>query len=223
MPYPKDNLFYGFDLDVKQKDYIDSMYDNQLTIVNAKAGTGKTTLAVAMAHVLNMKLMYIFAPVQEAMMGFRPGNQSAKEFDYLAPLYSALIEIGENPAQVIYCDEFSHDTVRGKEMALFEKKGKTWVYPKSHTFARGTNISNRFVIIDEAQNFTKNDLKKVLTRIHDNCKVVLIGNTAQIDLKNKYDSGFEGYLNYFYQKPYCKVCILDKNYRGILAQDADNA
>ena len=223
MPYPEKRMFYDFKLDEDQKKYVDSMYDNQLTIVDSKAGTGKTTLAVGMAYALGMKLVYVFAPVQETTMGYRPGTQKEKESDYLSPLHSALIDININPSGAIYDEELARDPVKGKEMLRLAKEGKCWVFPKSHTFVRGTNIRNRFVIIDEAQNFTKSDLRKVLTRIHDDCKVVVIGNVAQIDLKDPKQSGFEFYSDYFAQKDYCSICELTQNYRGQLAQDADNA
>ena len=77
MPLPEDNLLYGFapKLTDEQRRYVDSIFDNQLTIVNAKAGTGKTTIAVACAAVIGKPLTYIFAPVAERTMGFRPGSQ----------------------------------------------------------------------------------------------------------------------------------------------------
>lgn len=107
MPLPGNNLLYGYapKLTEEQRRYVDSIFDNQLTIVNAKAGTGKTTLAVACAAVIGKPLTYIFAPVAERTMGFRPGSQSEKEAEYVEPLKDALLEIGENPSKVIYDEE----------------------------------------------------------------------------------------------------------------------
>lgn len=221
MPLNKDCMFYNLDLDDLQRAYVDSMIDNQLTIVEARNGTGKTFLSVATAKLLQMKLVYIFSPVQEGKMGYRPGSQTDKELEYLAPLHSALIELDENPSLAIYNEELARDPKLGKEIMKFAKEGKSWVFPKSHTFVRGSNIKNRFVVIDEAQNFTKKELKKVLTRIHDDCKVVMIGNKDQIDLEDPSTSGFTGYMEYFRNKEYCNVCNLTKNYRGQLAKDAD--
>lgn len=213
MPLPKGNLLFGFEpkLTDEQREYVDSIFDNQLTMVNARSGTGKTTLAVACARIIDKPLVYIFAPVEEGVMGYRPGTQSEKEREYLQPLKDALLEIGENPAQVIHSDE--------NPEAL--KTGRVWVYPKSHVFARGTNIKESVVIIAESQNFTKGELRKVLTRIHDSCTVVLEGHTGQCDLDDPGLSGFLPYIEHFRDKPYAQLCELSWNFRGRLANDAD--
>ena len=215
MPLPKSaELFFGLGpkLTDEQRVYVDSIFDNQLTIVNARSGTGKTTIAVAAAKIIGKPLVYIFSPVEEGAMGFRPGTQSEKEREYTLPLRDALLEINENPTQVIY-DEENPDA---------QKKGHVWVYPKSHVFARGTNIKDSTVIISESQNFTKSELRKVLTRIHDSCTVILEGHTQQCDLKSDTLSGFQPYIDHFRDKPYAKVCELSWNFRGRLANDADS-
>lgn len=224
MSMPEDTMFYGLKptMTEEQIEYVNSIFDNQLTIVNAPAGTGKTTLAVGAAKMLGMKLVYIFAPTQEGEMGYRPGSQTEKEREYIAPLMGALMDINENPNQVIFNEDLAHDPKAGKEMMKWEKEGKCWCYPRSHTFARGINIENKFVIIDEAQNFTTSELRKVLTRIHDSCKVVIIGHTGQCDLRNPEKSGFKPYIDLYRNKKYVKICILNKNFRGQLAQDADS-
>lgn len=205
------DLFFGFSpkITAEQKTYVDSIFNNLLTIVNAKSGTGKTTLAVASAKLLGKPLLYIFNPVEEGKLGFRPGTQEEKEDDYLQPLRDALLEINENPSVVI------------KRENVSDKAGKTWVEAKSHIFARGTNIKDKTVIIDEAQNWTKDQLKKILTRIHDSCKVIVIGHTGQIDLDKHNDSGFQFVINHFKDKSYVNVCTLTVNFRGVLATDAD--
>ena len=214
MPLPKDNLLFGFapKLTDEQKEYVDSIFDNQLTIVNAKAGTGKTTLAVACAKVLQRDLIYIFSPVEEKSLGHTPGTIEEKESKYIVPLRDALLEIGEDPDRAIQ-SETNIENI---------KNGNAWVKPMSHVFARGINIKgNKMVIIDEAQNFTRGELKKVLTRIHDDVKVVMIGHDGQCDLKNPEKSGFIPYLEHFRNEPYAKVCTLTKNFRGRLANHAD--
>lgn len=213
MPLPKDNLLFGFEprLTDEQREYINSIFDYRFTIVNAKAGTGKTTLAVAVAKILQQPLYYIFSPVEERTMGFRPGDQREKEASYITPLRDALLEINESPDIAIY----------NPEKPELLKNEKTWVYPMSHVFARGINIKDKVVIIDEAQNFTRGELKKVLTRIHDDCKVIMIGHDGQSDLPNPNRSGFVPYIEHFKTEPYVKLCKLTQNFRGELAGHAD--
>ena len=222
MGLPRNNLLFGFGpkLDEYQKIYVDSIFNNQLTIVNAPAGTGKTTLAVACAKIIGMDLLYVFAPVEENKMGFRPGTQMEKEGNYLGPLQSALLEIGENPMNCLYNEDRATDPKMGKETMRLVKEGSIWVYAKSHIFARGTNIKNKFLIIDEAQNFTKCELKKLLTRVHDDVRIVMSGHLGQCDI-NPSASGFAEYIEFFRNKDYCQICELKKNFRGKLATDAD--
>ncbi len=214
MPLPKNNLFFGYasKLTNEQKDYVDSIIDNQLTIVNARAGTGKTTLAVMAARFLERELVYIFSPVEEKTLGYTPGTVEEKEAKYIVPLKDALMEINEDPERsLVYEDNV--DNV---------KNGNAWVQAMSHTFARGTNIKGKkVVIIDESQNFTRGELKKVLTRVHDDCKIVMIGHDGQIDLKDSSKSGFIPYLEHFKGEDYAKVCDLTINFRGRLAKHAD--
>lgn len=213
MPLPKDNLLFGFasKLTHEQKEYVDSIYDNQVTIVNACAGSGKTTLAVAVAKVLKKELLYIFSPVEESVLGFTPGDVFDKESKYTTPLKDALLEINEEPDRAIV----SKDNIQNI------KNGTAWVTPISHVFARGTNIKNKFVILDESQNFTRGELKKVLSRIHDDCKVVIIGHDKQCDLKNPAKSGFVPYIEHLRNEDYVKICKLTRNFRGRLATKAD--
>lgn len=214
MPLDKDHLFFGYGhkLTEEQREYVDSIIDNQLTIVNAKAGTGKTTLAVLTARYLRRELIYIFSPVQERVLGYTPGSIQDKERKYIVPLRDAIIEANENPDKVIAFEDNIENI----------KNGNAWVRVMSHTFARGINIKgNKLVVIDEAQNFTREELKKVLTRIHDDVKVVMIGHDGQSDLKEPSKSGFLAYLEHFKNEPYAKVCKLTKNFRGVLATKAD--
>ena len=211
--YDPNGMFFGYGpiMTDEQRGYVESMFTKQLTIVDAKSGTGKTTLAVAAAKLIGLDLVYVFAPVQENKMGFRPGTQKMKEVEYHQPLVDALLEIGENPSQVIY-DEENIDNA---------KNGNVWVYPKSHIFARGTNIQECVVIIDEAQNFTRGELKKLLTRIHDAAHVIIIGHRNQCDLPDPKKSGFVPYMEHFRNEDYVGIHELTKNFRGRLAQHAD--
>lgn len=219
------SMFYGLEetLTTEQEQYLDSIMSNRLTISNSVSGSGKTTLAVAMAHFQQKKLLYIFFPVEESEMGFRPGTQEEKESAYHGPLIDALTKIGENPNFAIKHEE---EDVQWNSMASKSPKSKKepWVEAKSHIFLRGTNIGedgDTVIIVDEAQNGTKHQLKKILTRIHDKATVIVIGHTGQIDLKNQKDSGFERLIEHFSNKSYAKLCNLTKNFRGQLSRDAD--
>jgi phosphate starvation-inducible protein PhoH len=208
MPLPKSaELFYGLKLDEYQKEYADSIFDNQLTIVNAKAGTGKTSIAVGCAKIIGKPLYYIFSPTQEKVLGYLPGSLEDKEYHYTAPLHDALLEIGENPQQAIYNEK--------------EPKNSAWVYTKSHTFLRGTNLKDCTIILDEFQNYDIHSAQKTLTRIHDSCTVIISGHTGQIDLPKNVQSGFEPYMRLFKDKDYCRIIELKKNYRGRLSNDSD--
>lgn len=213
MPLPKDNMLFGFaeKLTDEQRIYVDSIFDNQLTIVNAKSGTGKTTLAVACAKLIGKPLVYTFSPVEEGALGFTPGSVEEKESKYFQPLLDALIEIREDPRFAIKSE---------KNPDLINEGA--WITAKSHTFVRGTNIKDSTLIIDEAQNFTRGELKKLLTRVHSSTNVIIIGHDKQIDLKDPKKSGFVPYLEHFADEPYCKTVELTKNFRGELAQKADD-
>ncbi len=212
MPLPDGNMLFGFadKLTDEQREYVDSIFDNQLTIVNAKAGTGKTTLAVACAKIIGKPLIYTFAPVEERALGFTPGTTEEKESKYIQPLLDALVEIRED-ARFAIKSEKNPDLIN---------EG-AWITAKSHTFVRGTNIKDSTLIIDESQNMTRGELKKLLTRCHDSTTIIMIGHDEQIDLKDPKKSGFRPYIEHFRGEPYCNIVELSINFRGRLAQHAD--
>lgn len=213
MPLPENNLLFGFEpkLTDEQREYVNSIFDNQFTIANARSGTGKTTLAVACAKLLGKPLIYTFSPVEEGSLGFTPGTVEEKESKYIQPLIDALIEIREDPRFAIKSEKNPEIINNG-----------AWITAKSHTFVRGTNIKNSTLIIEESQNFTRGELKKLLTRCHDSTTVIMIGHDKQIDLKDPRKSGFAPYIEWFQNEPYCKIIELNTNFRGRLAQHADN-
>ncbi|MBA9027552.1 PhoH family protein [Peribacillus huizhouensis] len=212
MPLPTNNMLFGFEskLTDEQRAYVDSIFDNQLTIVNAKSGTGKTTLAVACAKLIGKPLIYTFSPVEEGAMGYTPGSVEEKESKYIQPLLDALVEIREDPRFAIKSEKNPDIINEG-----------AWITAKSHTFVRGTNIKESTLIIDESQNMTKGELKKLLTRVHDSTTVIMIGHDKQIDLKDPKKSGFAPYIEHFRDEPYANVLRLSINFRGKLAQHAD--
>lgn len=210
-----DTQFYGFVLNEGQRAFHDALFDQskQVVICNATAGAGKTLIAVACARLLTYKkvyddAVYVFPTVEEGTLGYRPGNVTDKEADYVQPLYDALTSMGEDPDHSIYND-------------VSLKNGTAWVEAKSATFLRGTNMKRKFLIIDEAQNFTAPQLKKIISRAHDDTKVVIIGCIAQMDIPLD-RSGFAKTIAFL--KPYddrVQICEMPVSYRGWLAQTID--
>ncbi|MHC8516801.1 PhoH family protein [Sporosarcina sp. ITBMC105] len=212
MPLPSDNLLFGFapKLTDEQRIYVDSIFDNNVTIVNAKAGTGKTTLAVAAAKLLDKPMYYTFAPIEEDALGYTPGYIEEKESKYIVPLIDALKEIREDPRLVIHRED-NPDFINAG----------AWVTAKSHVFMRGINLKDCTLIIDEAQNMTRGELKKVLTRCHDTVTVIMIGHDGQNDLADPSKSGFVPYLEHFRGQSMAQVCELTVNFRGEISRHAD--
>ena len=209
--------FYKLTLDAEQRAFVDAIMDTTATIVfcNAAAGTGKTTLAFGAANLLYYDkrnsldgIVYIVSPYGEQKQGYLPGSYTEKSEVYFEPAYQAMIKVDINP----YNDVCSESMTK-------QKKGDGYVKLLTHTFLRGTNLENKVVILDEAQNYTVAELKKVLTRCHDSCKVIVIGHTGQVDIRD--NSGFARYMDHFHGQERCRVCKLTTNYRGWLSTYAD--
>ena len=210
--------FYDLVLDDEQAAFVAAIKDQSKTIVfcDAPAGTGKTTLAMGAANILvqdkrnNLDgIVYIVSPYGEGKQGYLPGSITEKSEVYYEPAYQAMIEIGMNP----YAD------VNNKAMTEKRKPNDGTVYLLTHTYMRGINLQKKVVILDESQNYTVAELKKVLTRCHDSCKVIVIGHTGQIDIRG--GSGFAKYLEHFDGQERCAVCRLTTNHRGWLSTYAD--
>lgn len=214
----ENHIFFGMHLDEHQKRFRDAIWnpDNLIVFCNAKAGTGKTQIAVMTAQLLYdyhlyEGIVYITAPVQEARIGFLPGTSQEKIAVYNEPFCQAALKANINYERAIHDD------------GLNEKNGTAYIECVSHNFLRGCNFENKVIIIDEAQNFYADELKKVLTRMHDSCKVIVIGHTGQNDLLHKPErSGFDAYIKHFENEPYAEICTLQKNYRGKVANRADD-
>ena len=211
------NAFYGLVLDEEQVAFVEAIKDLSKTIVfcDAPAGTGKTTLAMGAANILVQDkrnelegIVYIVSPYGEQKQGYLPGSITEKSEVYYEPAYQAMIEVGMNPNVDVYSDSM-----------VAKKKGEAFVKMLTHTYLRGTNLQKKVVILDETQNYTVDELKKVLTRCHDSCKVIVIGHTGQIDIRG--GSGFARYLEHFQDQERCAVCRLTTNHRGWLSTYAD--
>lgn len=152
-----------------QKRYVDAIRDNIITFGIGPAGTGKSWLAVAMAvQALNareVQRIILTRPAVEAgeRLGFLPGDLMAKIDPYLRPLYDALYDMVEPEAA----------------QKLIERQA---VEVAPLAFMRGRTLNNSFIILDEAQNTTPEQMKMFLTRIGFGSKVVVTGDATQVDV-----------------------------------------
>ncbi|MBQ1523761.1 MAG: PhoH family protein [Firmicutes bacterium] len=159
-----------------QKDYVEAIKKNDITFGVGPAGTGKTYIAVAMAcNALKNKdveKIILARPAVEAgeKLGFLPGDLQEKVDPYLRPLYDALYDILGREA-----------TLRLKEKETIE------VVPLA--YMRGRTLDNSFIILDEAQNATKEQMKMFLTRMGFGSKIIVTGDITQIDLPRGKRSG----------------------------------
>ena len=163
---------------VGQKKYVDSIKREPITFGIGPAGTGKTYLAVCLAvQAMKQKQVdkiILTRPVVEAgeKLGFLPGDLQTKVDPYLRPLYDALQEM------------------LGLETYVkLMERGSIEIAPLA--YMRGRTLSNAFVILDEAQNTTREQMKMFLTRLGDGSKMVITGDKTQIDLPNGKSSGLE--------------------------------
>ena len=209
--------FYNLDLDKDQKVFVNAILnpDNTIVFCNARAGTGKTTLAIGTADILVKHnkyegIVYICSAYGEKAQGYLPGSITEKSEVYFEPAYQAMIECNMNPHVCINSDSLVN-----------QKYGDGYVTLLTHTFLRGTNLKNKVIILDESQNYTVADLKKTLTRCSDDCKIIVIGHDEQCDLEDKSKSGFRKYIEHFRGHEHCEICELTINHRGWVSQFAD--
>ena len=159
-----------------QKIFYNSVDKHDLVFALGPAGTGKTYLAVAFAVAAykskSIKKIILTRPAVESgeKLGFLPGDLKEKIDPYLAPLYDSLEDMLENQNL--------------KNMILNKK---VEIIPLA--YMRGRTLNDAFIILDEAQNCSKIQMKMFLTRIGKNSKVIINGDTSQMDLQNKNDSG----------------------------------
>lgn len=163
---------------IGQKNYINALKNNTVTICIGPAGTGKTYLAVAYAAELyrndEIERIILSRPAIEAgeKLGFLPGDLQEKVDPYLKPLYDALNDV------------FGPD-----QAAKLRERGIIEVAPLA--YMRGRTLNNSMIIIDESQNATLPILKMALTRIGVGSKMILTGDVTQIDLSKETDSGLQ--------------------------------
>lgn len=166
----------------KQKELISSFSSSQIVFASGPAGSGKTFLAISYAlqeiFLGKKNKLVLTRPVVEAgeSLGFLPGDLSQKLNPYLRPLYDAM-DVLLNPQQI----------------KRLEENGTIEIAPLA--YMRGRSLNNSIVILDEAQNTTKGQMRMFLTRIGESSKAIITGDPSQIDLPKKSESGFIEAIN----------------------------
>jgi len=159
-----------------QARYLDALANNDLVFGAGPAGTGKTFLAVAHGAGLLLRgavdRLIVTRPAVEAgeRLGFLPGDMNEKVDPYMAPVWEAL-----------------NDILGAEQLRRRRDKGEIEVAPIA--FMRGRTLNHAFVIVDEAQNASRLQMKMVLTRLGDGARMAVTGDPTQVDLVNPHDSG----------------------------------
>jgi phosphate starvation-inducible PhoH-like protein len=184
-----------------QKKLLKSIKENQITICNGVAGSGKTLCSIYMALSLlrernngyqKILLVKSVTTLKNEELGFLKGDLREKVDPFMESFKSNAKKL------------FSISNVD----SLFES---SVIHFLPLAYIRGTNLDNAIIILDETQNVSIDNARTLLTRIGENSKIICLGDTNQIDLRNKKDSSLEVLLNIFQDTPDISCVIMDEN------------
>lgn len=192
----------------EQHAMFDAIQNNIFVFCEAKAGSGKTVTALAaMVDLLAQgeirRIVYIQKVSQRFLQnGFLPGTIEEKTDSLWSPVYDAMLRLGYLPSEV--------DAMRDNSQLVLT----------TDSTLRGVNFGNVGVVIDEAENCDVETLKLILTRVHDDCHVAMIGDSLQKDNHGKHNMDFVAYGDYMISHVGVKVA-LTRNFRGKFSRIAE--
>jgi phosphate starvation-inducible PhoH-like protein len=197
---PKNPIKFKLTLNQEQKEAKKQILYNTVTVLKGKAGSGKSLLAAQIALDLlftkEIEKVLITRPTVVAGqdIGYLPGGIDEKLAPFTAPVYENMHRL--------------YDKVKIEKLI---EEGKIEIVPVS--FMRGRNFTDCLVVVDESQNLTDVQTELILTRICKGSKVIFCGDSAQIDLRNKKDSGFDFMIKHMVDVPSFNVVTLETNHR----------
>jgi len=197
---PKNPIKFQLSLNDEQKVAKEKIINSDIAVIRGKAGSGKSLLAAQIALDMLFKKevekIIIARPAITAgeQIGFLPGTKDEKMAPFTAPVYDNMYRL------------------TGKDkIEKLVMEGEIEIIPVG--FLRGFNFSNCIVIIDEAQNCSENQLELIMGRLCIGSKIIICGDSAQIDLKSKKDSGFDFVCKHMKEIPGFNIITLQTNHR----------
>lgn len=202
---PKNEIRFQVQLNEEQKEAKSVILNSKITVLKGQAGSGKSLIAAQVALDLlfrrEVEKIILTRPAVTSgeEIGYLPGDKDAKLAPYTAAIYDNMYRL------------YSKDKIDKEIM-----EGNIEVIPLA--FMRGRNLTNCCVVVDEGQNITHRQMELVLGRICNGSKMIICGDTAQIDLKDKKISGFNFICTNFKEVPGFAVVTLKTNHRDPIVE-----